>query len=401
MNKRIQKMKTNTNELIESGKFQAVFSRLANFNLTITGDQADKILEKINFYTISFEETDLFDRQHHHKLMVNSNTKPFLKFILTKGLDSYYDQVFDDIKIHTGYVYRITLTPPTVKSEEKPIVKSVKPIEVKKSTSTPTPTSKSKSGEWIRNPNTGHLIKVGGPTYKKLYTESNPTKMVETTRSVSKSHAKLPRSFKSKIVVVDDYKPRPVPTPRSYKPVPIPAPRTNKPVPASRRIRKPIPLPRKNVKQMVKEYEQNIILPPPQFRDGYKPVPAPRTIKPIEKPVPMPRTKIEQTNKALKGYTKSYEINIKNNKDPLVQLQNTRKGIESYIKDTLTSMKGIKYIETLKVTFEKQSSDEIVSKIAYFNSIAQTIINHTEIADTLQLSKQQILNKIAQWISLL
>jgi len=36
------------------------------------------------------------------------------------------------------------------------------------------------------------------------------------------------------------------------------------------------------------------------------------------------RTKIEQVAKALKGYTKSFEIGIKNNKDPLAQLQNTR-----------------------------------------------------------------------------
>ena len=33
----------------------------------------------------------------------------------------------------------------------------------------------------------------------------------------------------------------------------------------------------------------------------------------------MVRTKIEQTKKALKGYTKSYEISIKNDKDPLIQ----------------------------------------------------------------------------------
>ena len=58
---------------------------------------------------------------------------------------------------------------------------------------------------------------------------------------------------------------------------------------------KPIPKPRKSVKQMVVEYEDNIILPPTEFRDGYKPVPkptpAPRTKKlVIEKPVPIPRT---------------------------------------------------------------------------------------------------------------
>ena len=41
--------------------------------------------------------------------------------------------------------------------------------------------------------------------------------------------------------------------------------------------RRPVPTPSKSVKQMVKQYEENIILPPMQFRDNYKPIPAPRT----------------------------------------------------------------------------------------------------------------------------
>ena len=185
---------------------------------------------------------------------------------------------------------------------------------------------------------------------------------------------------KPKIIVVDDSKQ--VPAPRTYKPRP------------------PVPTPRKSVKQMAKEYEENIILPPLEFRDNYKPVSAQRTKQhAVKKPVPAPRTKIEQTDKALKGYTKSYEISIKSNKDPLAQLQNTRKAIEHHAITLLNEMKGFKYVETLKVTFSKMSGGEIVIKTAYFNSIAQTIINEMEIADSLQLSKQQILNKIAQWIS--
>ena len=87
---------------------------------------------------------------------------------------------------------------------------------------------------------------------------------------------------------------------------------------------KPIPRPRKSVKQMVQDYEDNIIEPPLEFRDDYKPIPAKRTKKQvIKKPVLLPRTIIKQTNKALKGYTTSYEISIKNNKDPLIQAQNT------------------------------------------------------------------------------
>ena len=102
----------------------------------------------------------------------------------------------------------------------------------------------------------------------------------------------------------------------------------------------PVPTPRKSVKQMVQDYEDNIILPPLEFRDDHK-------------PVPLPRTKIEQVAKALKGYTKSFEIGIKNNKDPLEQLQNTRKATEYHIVSILTSMKGLKLVETLVVTFKK------------------------------------------------
>ena len=161
-------------------------------------------------------------------------------------------------------------------------------------------------------------------------------------------------------------KKKPVPAPRTYKPVP--APRTYKPVPA----------PHKSVKQMIKDYEEQ-----PRY---YKPVPA-------------PRTKIEQTDKALKGYTKSYEISINNNKDPLAQMQNTRKAIEYHTKNILTLMKGLKFVETLKVVFSKMSGDEIIFKTALFNSTAQTIINQTEIHEALQMSKQGIINKIAQWVS--
>ena len=113
---------------------------------------------------------------------------------------------------------------------------------------------------WIRNPNTNRLIKVNNSTYKKLYPASKPIKVKEETI--------------------------------------------------------PVPTPRKTVKQMAKEYEDNIILPPFEFRDGpvpaprtiRRPVPLPRSLKPIEKPIPKPRTLIKEINKALKGYAKSFEV---------------------------------------------------------------------------------------------
>ena len=168
----------------------------------------------------------------------------------------------------------------------------------------------------------------------------------------------------------------------------------DKPIPKPRKT-KPTPAPRKSVKQMVQDYEENIILPPLEFRDDYKPVPKPRKTK----PVPLPRTKIEEVANALKGYTKSFEISIKNNKDPLIQLQNTRKAINNKIIKILASMKGLKFVETLKIRLKKVSNDGILEQTNYFNNKPQTIINNTEIPESLQLSKQQILNLIAKWIS--
>ena len=160
--------------------------------------------------------------------------------------------------------------------------------------------------------------------------------------------------------------------------------------------RRPVPTPRKSVNQMVQDYEKNIITPPIPAPRSKKPVPAPRT----KKPVPAPRTKIEQTAKALKGYTKSYEINVKNEKDPLIQLNNTRKAVAKHIENILTSMKGLKFAETLRVTFEKQTGrEERIIKTAYFNSKPQTITNDKQIELALSLSKQEILNYVAVWIS--
>ena len=156
----------------------------------------------------------------------------------------------------------------------------------------------------------------------------------------------------AKIIIVDDTKP--VPTLRTHKPA-------NKP--------------KKSVKELVDYFERKRLPSPPsewleEIEQLNKPVPAPR----IKKPVPAPRTKIEQTDKALKGFTKSFEINIKNNKDPLVQLNNTRKAIANHIENILISMKALKFVETLKVTFTKMSDGEIVYKTAYFNSSVQTNI---------------------------
>ena len=79
-----------------------------------------------------------------------------------------------------------------------------------------------------------------------------------------------------------------------------------------------------------------------------------------------PSTKIVPTEKALKGHVESFKISVTNSKDPLSQLQNTRKAINNHIIKILTSKKGLKFIETLKVTFNKQTKDRITQKNSIF-----------------------------------
>ena len=143
-----------------------------------------------------------------------------------------------------------------------------------------------------------------------------------------------------------------------------------KPVPTQRR---PIPTPRRSVKNMVQQYEDNIIQPP---------IPAPRTKKLSQIPIPIPekRTIIKQIEKALKNYTKSFNIQLRDKINPLIQLHKSRPAIEHLFKNLLFQNKGFKFVETLQVNFIKAyATNTEISQNAYFNSKTDLIINETDI----------------------
>ena len=205
----------------------------------------------------------------------------------------------------------------------------------------------------------------------------------------------------------------------TYKP--IPPPRTGK-----WESIKPKPVPRNSVKQMVKEYE-DIIQPPEQFRDAYNQIPKPRTDRPLKmqnarrppkptrKPPPVPQVeehitnvsvpKIKELNQALKGHAKSYEIELQDNLNPLIHFTKTRPQTESHLEDLLKTMKGFKFIETLEVTFEKDTIDSktgkrvSIYKTAFFNGKAKTITKVDDIEPELNMSRQEILSVIDKWVS--
>ena len=164
---------------------------------------------------------------------------------------------------------------------------------------------------------------------------------------------------------------------------PTPPPRTGK-----WESVKPKPVPRKSV-------NEDLILPP----DGYKPIPKPWTDRPLQIP------KIKELNKALKGHAKSYDIKLQDNLNPLNHFTKTRPLTESHLEDLLKTMKGFKFIETLEVTFEKDTIDSrtgkrvSIYKTAFFNGKAKTITKVDDIEPELNMSRQEILNVIDTWVS--
>ena len=114
---------------------------------------------------------------------------------------------------------------------------------------------------------------------------------------------------------------------------------------------KPTPPPRTGKWESVsrKSVNEDLILPPP---DGYKPIPKPRTDRPLKirnarrppkptrKPPPVPQVEehitnvpvpnIKELNRALKGHAKSYEIELQDNLNPLNHFTKTRPQTESH-----------------------------------------------------------------------
>ena len=69
----------------------------------------------------------------------------------------------------------------------------------------------------------------------------------------------------------------------------------------------------------------------------------------------VPSPKIKELNQALKGHAKSYGIELQDNLNPLNHFTKTKVLVESHLEDQLKTMKGLKFIETLEVTFQKET----------------------------------------------
>ena len=102
---------------------------------------------------------------------------------------------------------------------------------------------------------------------------------------------------------------------------------------------------------------------------------------------------------------KSYEIELLDNLNPLNHFTKTRPQTKSNLDDLLKTMKGFKFIETLEVTFEKDTIDSKTGKpvsiynTAFFNGKAKIVTKVDDLEPELNMSRQAIFNTIDKWVS--
>ena len=121
-----------------------------------------------------------------------------------------------------------------------------------------------------------------------------------------------------------------------------------------------------------------------------------------QNPIPLtPKLNITEVRRAMKGYAKGFTINIKNDIDPLAQLQETKKAIGSFLGHLKAEMGGFKYSEALDTEFYKRIESPKPHKYekGYCDSKQHVIINTHSIQKRLELTQREVLKKVANWLT--
>ena len=222
---------------------------------------------------------------------------------------------------------------------------------------------------------------------KKSFGKSFEKTLLDTP--VPNKKVKILPSRKSKIIKL---LPDPLKPSKYTPPKPVPKPKTEKlrPIPLPRSIPKPVS---EKVKKLIDE-----------ITPYYKPE-AIREFQTILRDKKSRKKLVKEKSKALRRHAKSFEVNIIEKKDPLMQLYYTTNDVASELESLLNGdqWRGFKAQVTLKITFKKKIilEGEVIFefKDAYFNSSTFTITNSDEIIEALDRATQFISNKIAVWIS--
>ena len=108
---------------------------------------------------------------------------------------------------------------------------------------------------------------------------------------------------------------------------------------------------------------------------------------------------MELLQTALRNFTKSYSVHIFYDKCLLKQLTAAKNNIKETLETELNHIRGLKFVQTVKITFMKQTQENIHVKDVYFNTKPYTIIHNNDIDGSIKLSTEEIINKAAVWLS--
>ena len=104
-----------------------------------------------------------------------------------------------------------------------------------------------------------------------------------------------------------------------------------------------------------------------------------------------------KTDRAFRGYSISYKVELVEKKDPIKQLEASKSSIKDLFSDLLNETKGFKYQITLKVVLKKyKANHEIEFGPVFFGSTSKTLMNHKF---SLKNDFPQILYSIDNWIN--
>ena len=113
--------------------------------------------------------------------------------------------------------------------------------------------------------------------------------------------------------------------------------------------------------------------------------------------------KIRERKKGLKGVVQSFELEYLSAKDPRVLFDTARNSLIKKLNDILHKKGGYKGYFTIRVEFKKRIlvDGEEAYEFAqpYFNSTTRIILNELDIGDFYDKAVEEILNRIARWIS--
>ena len=201
------------------------------------------------------------------------------------------------------------------------------------------------------------------------------------------------------------------PTKLTLKPIPKPQKKNPKPIPKPRvKSMRPVPLPR--LKPILpKPIDMKVKKRIDEITPYYKPE-AIEAFNKILKDKKSLRVNIVKRRQALRNKVKSFEVAIRERKDPAIrerkdparQLYYTTPGVAEELRRIFNRDGAMKAQITLKVLFNKKKisgeGEEVFEyKDAYFNSTAFTILDNDDIIESLDKAAEEINNKIAFWLS--